>query len=291
MILPYCANPDRIEFSERTGVEFRRLGQRPATELYCCQAFCRTRVPTMTKDKQITVAPEHGGGATFHSTAPPENVRLSDTDKLETFSDGIFAITITLLVFDIVRPDYDPGHLWEQLLAQWPNYVAFLASFCYVGIIWLNHRAVFSRVRQCDRSLHLANLFLLLTSGLIPFPTALLSAALQRGNASDAIIAVEIYAAVGGLMCLSWLVLFHILAIHSYLQEHYVEPTYFPRERHRAVIGIVLYALAGLIGWAYSPKLALLIFFLLPIFYGITSEGLTETRIGLLHRATRRHRR
>ena len=85
-------------------------------------------------------------------------------------------------------------------------------------------------------------------------------------------------------MCLSWLVLFHILAIHPYLQEHYVEPTYFPRERHRAVIGIVLYALAGLIGWAYSPKLALSIFLLLPIFYGITSEGLTETRIGLLHR-------
>ena len=57
------------------------------------------------------VAPEHGGGATIHSTAPPENVRLSDTDRLETFSDGIFAITITLLVFDIVRPDYEPGHL------------------------------------------------------------------------------------------------------------------------------------------------------------------------------------
>jgi hypothetical protein len=66
-------------------------------------------------------------------------------------------------------------------------------------------------------------------------------------------------------------------------------------ERRRGVIAcsptIVLYALAGLIGWAHSPKLALLIFLLLPIFYGITSEGLTETRIGLLHRANRGHRR
>ena len=221
----------------------------------------------MTKDRQTTaeIAPEHSGGATIRGTAPLENVRLSDTDRLEAFSDGVFAITITLLVFDIVRPDYEPGQLWERLLTQWPNYVAFLASFCYVGIIWLNHRAVFSRVRQCDRGLQLANVFLLLTSGLIPFPAALLSG-LQRGNASDAIIAFEIYAAVGGLMCLSWLVLFHILAIYPYLQEHYVEPTYFPRERHRAVIGIVLYALAGLIGWAYSPKLALSIFLLLPIF-------------------------
>ena len=217
-------------------------------------------------------------------SAHPENVRLSDTDRLESFSDAIFAITITLLVFDIVRPDYEPGHLWERLVAQWPNYVAFLASFSYVGIIWLNHRAVFSRVRLCDRSLHLANLLLLLTSGLIPFPTALLSTALQRGSATDAIIAAEIYAAIGGLMCLSWLALFHILSIHPYLQETYVDPAYFPQERHRALIGIVLYALAGFVGWVYSAKLALVIFLVLPVFYGITSEGLTETRIGLLLR-------
>src|ERR1700724_3497754 len=110
---------------------------------------------------------------------PWPNIRLSDTDRLEAFSDGVLAITITLLVFGIVRPDYVSGHLLEQLLAQWANYVAFLASFLYVGIIWLNHRAVFSRVRYCNRSLHLANLILLLTSGLIPFPTAVLSTALQ----------------------------------------------------------------------------------------------------------------
>jgi uncharacterized membrane protein len=216
--------------------------------------------------------------------APLENVRLSDTDRVEAFSDGVFAITITLLVFDIVRPEYEPGRLWQKLVAQWPNYLAFLASFFYVGIIWLNHRAVFSRVRYCDRSLHFANLLLLLTSGLIPFPTALLSLALQHDNTSDAVVAVEIYAAIGGAMCLSWLVLFHILAIHPYLQEDYVEPTYFPQERHRALLGVVLYALAGLIGWAYSPSLALLIFLALPVFYGITSEGLTETRIGILLR-------
>lgn len=212
---------------------------------------------------------------------PLENIRLSDTDRLEAFSDGVFAITITLLVFDVVRPEYEPGRLWERLLAQWPNYVAFLASFSYVGIIWLNHRAVFSRVRLCDRSLHLANLFLLLTSGLIPFPTALLSTALQRGNAMDAIVAVEIYAAIGGSMCLAWLALFHILAIRPYLQEDYVEAAYFPQERHRALLGVALYGVAGAIGWAYSPRLALLIFLALPVFYGITSEGLTETRIGL----------
>jgi uncharacterized membrane protein len=239
---------------------------------------------TVTGDNSATVASIRDGDGATATITPLENVRLSDTDRLEAFSDGVFAITITLLVIDIIRPEYQPGRLWERLVEQWPNYVAFLASFFYVGIIWLNHRAVFSRVRFCDRSLHLANLVLLLTSGLIPFPTALLSVALQRGTASDAIVAVEIYAAIGASMCLSWLALFHILVIHPYLQEDHVEPTYFPQERHRALLGIALYTMAGVIGWAYSPSLALLIFLALPVFYGITSEGLTETRLGLLLR-------
>src|ERR1700688_1320788 len=186
------------------------------------------------------------------------DIRLSDPDRLEAFSDSVLSITITLLVFDIVRPDYEPGHLLEKLQAQWPNYIAFLASFSYVGIIWLNHRAVFSRVRYCSRSLHMANLLLLLTSALIPFPTALLSTALQHGALADAAVAIVLYAAVGCLLCLSWLLFF------------------------RALFGVVLYVWGGIAGWALSPMFALVCFLGLPIFYGITSEGLVETRVILL---------
>jgi uncharacterized membrane protein len=230
--------------------------------------------------------PAHGQDRTGPDwdNGPLPNMRLSDTDRLEAFSDGIFAITITLLVFDIVRPEYMPGHLSEKLLAQWPNYIAFLASFLYVGIIWLNHRSVFSRVRYCSRSLHLANLVLLLGSALIPFPTAVLSTALQTGNSLDATVAVELYAAIGGLMCLSWLLVFHILSINPHLLETHVELTFFPQERHRGLLGFALYALAGMLGWLYSPTLALGIFLALPLFYGITSEGLIETRAALLRR-------
>ena len=212
------------------------------------------------------------------------DIRLSDPDRLETFSDSVLSITITLLVFDIVRPDYEPGHLLEKLQAQWPNYIAFLASFSYVRIIWLNHRAVFSQVRYCSRSLHMANLLLLLTSALIPFPTALLSTALQHGALADAAVAIVLYAAVGCLMCLSWLFLFHVLSINPHLLEPHVERTFFPRERHRALFGVVLYILGGIAGWALSPMFALVCFLGLPIFYGITSEGLVETRVILLGR-------
>jgi uncharacterized membrane protein len=211
----------------------------------------------------------------------PENrraplVRLSDTGRLEAFSDGVFSVTITLLLYEVARPEYEPGHLLQRLLSQWPTYVAFLASFLYAGVIWLNHRAVFARVRFSDLQLHWANLLLLLTSALIPFPTAVISRALVGGDLFDARIAVALYALIGGAMCLTWLYLFHVLCIHPHLLERGVEPTFFPKERVRAVIGVALYAAAGVLGSTVSPMLALTIFLALPFFYGITSEGLTE---------------
>jgi uncharacterized membrane protein len=248
--------------------------------------FHRTEAGAMNPDRDQDRFGLHANGQ------PLPDIRLSDTDRLEAFSDGVLSITITLLVVDIVRPEYVPGRLLDKLLAQWPNYIAFLASFFYVGIIWLNHRAVFSRVRYCSRSLHMTNLFLLLSSALIPFPTAILSTALQTKGSFDAAIAVELYAAIGALMCLSWLLVFHVLSVNPHLLEAHVERTFFPRERHRALLGVALYVFAGMVGW-FSPTLALVIFLALPVFYGITSEGLIETRAGLLRRleAGRQHRR
>jgi uncharacterized membrane protein len=179
----------------------------------------------------------------------------------------------------VARPEYQPGHLLDKLLGQWSTYVAFLASFLYVGVIWLNHRAVFARVRFSDLNLHWANLILLLASALIPFPTAVLSTALLSGDAYDARIAVALYALVGAAMCLSWLYLFHVLHIHHHLLERGVEPAFFARERVRAFAGVALYAAAGVLGWVLHPMFALAIFLALPVFYGVTSEGLTEGRI------------
>jgi uncharacterized membrane protein len=205
-------------------------------------------------------------------------VRLAETDRLETFSDSVHSITMTLLVAKIVRPEHAPGQLLQKLAEQWASYIAFLASFCYAGVIWLNHRAVFARVRYCDRSLHLANLFLRLTSALIPFPTAILSSAIQGGNEFDARVAVALYAAIAGAMCLSWLGLFHVLSVHPYLVEDGVNLDFLPKERFRATLGVILYSVAGVAGFLSTSKVALLIFLALPIFYAITSEGLTETR-------------
>jgi hypothetical protein len=103
-------------------------------------------------------------------------------------------------------------------------------------------------------------------------------------------VAVALYAAVAGAMCLSWLVVFHVLSMRPYLLEDGVNPDFFPKERFRATLGVISYAIAGVAGWLSTPKVALLIFLALPVFYGITSEGLTETRIrlqfGKTHRGT-----
>lgn len=75
--------------------------------------------------------------------------RLAVTGRAEAFSDGVFAIVITLLVLDVRAPDSAGSGLLGDLLAQWPAYLGYLTSFLYVGVIWLNHHALFKPHRAC----------------------------------------------------------------------------------------------------------------------------------------------
>ena len=209
----------------------------------------------------------------------PRAVRLADSNRVEAFSDGVLAITITLLVFEVVRPSYRPGELLEALLERWPQYLAFVASFLYVGVIWLNHHTTFTRIRSVDQGMHWANLALLFSTALLPFPTAVLATTLSTRNIDDTRIAVALYAIVAALMCLSWLIIFQHLCTHERLRAPDVEPEFFRRERIRAWIGIALYACAWLVGWTTTPMISIVIFVALPVFYAISSEGLSGIRL------------
>ncbi|PYO47410.1 MAG: hypothetical protein DMD72_10125 [Gemmatimonadetes bacterium] len=70
--------------------------------------------------------------------SPPEKAAYNETARIEAFSDGVFAIAITLLILAIQVPKTDSGPLRESLLALWPSYLAFLASFMTIGVMWLN---------------------------------------------------------------------------------------------------------------------------------------------------------
>src|SRR4051794_1726940 len=116
-----------------------------------------------------------------------------ETARIEAFSDGVFSIAITLLVLDIHVPttqQADATGLLNQLLHLWPNLLAFVASFFFILVMWINHHRVFTVIRRSDNNLLLLNGLLLFGVILVPFPTALVAEYLQH---QDEAIAVMVY--------------------------------------------------------------------------------------------------
>jgi uncharacterized membrane protein len=197
---------------------------------------------------------------------------FAKSGRVEAFSDGVFAVAITLLVLDLRAPTHR-GTVQHDLLAQWPAYVAYLASFAYVGVIWVNHHQLFTRIARVNAGLLWRNLALLLTTSVLPFPTAVIGSAFQLGDRSDESAALAVYAAVGAAAAATWLLLFHFLSRTPRLLEDEAHAAFFARERHRAVAGVTLYALSGSCAIWY-PVAGLAIACVLPVFYGVTSAGL-----------------
>jgi uncharacterized membrane protein len=166
------------------------------------------------------------------------------TGRLESFSDGVLAVAITLLVLNIVVPDpATTPRLGHALLHQWPIYVAYVTSFLTIGIIWINHHAMISRLREADHMILVLNLLLLLSIGVLPFATDLVATYLKRGNGQS--LAAAIYA--GSLLAMS--ILFTLLNRHILLSKsHYLaQPLPEPERRRilsRAIAGLAPYALA-----------------------------------------------
>lgn len=123
-------------------------------------------------------------------------------NRVEAFSDGVFAVAITILVFNVQPPrGAAPGQLLQALGTQWPTYVAYVASFMTIGIMWINHHAMFQRIAHVDRPLLMLNLLLLMVIVLLPFPTSLMGQYIPGGGA-DARAAATVYAGLAVLISL-----------------------------------------------------------------------------------------
>ena len=201
-------------------------------------------------------------------------MQLSDTGRVEAFSDGVFAIVVTLLVLYLKEPEHAPGELLDGLARQWPAYLGYFASFLYVAVIWLNHHQAFVAIRRVDKCVHMANLALLFTTALIPFPTAVLSRAFITGvDGADARTAVALYAGIATAMCASWLLLYdQVHRRRGQLVTAGIDQQAFGANRIRAVAGIAAYSTAGVIGALWLPATALVIFVAMPVFYALTTE-------------------
>ncbi|HEV3309015.1 MAG TPA: TMEM175 family protein [Chloroflexota bacterium] len=124
-------------------------------------------------------------------------------DRLEAFSDGIFAIAITLLVLTIPQPNVRRfSNLTGQLLHRWPSFAAYAVSFAVIGIMWLNHQSIFSHLSAIDRRLTYLNFLLLLTVVFVPYPTGILGDALYQGKGTQT--AAVFYSLTMAMNALAW---------------------------------------------------------------------------------------
>lgn len=192
---------------------------------------------------------------------------MSDTKRTEAFSDGVLAIAITLLVLDLSVPSRNDlhGSLARALAREWPAYGSYVTSFLIIGIIWVNHHAVFELIGRIDRIALFLNLLLLMTVVTIPYTTHLLATYLTAG--SGARTAAVVYSAVMLAMSCSFAGLYAYIAHRPELLAEGVDPVAVRASIVRfSAVGTALY-LATVVVAIFSAPLCLLAHFAIALYY------------------------
>ncbi|HEX6543171.1 MAG TPA: TMEM175 family protein, partial [Ktedonobacterales bacterium] len=179
----------------------------------------------------------------------PQQVR---TQRLEAFSDGVFAIAITLLVLELSVPESSHENPLGAFIGQWPSYLAYLVSFSTIGALWLGHTLMTEYLEQADAALMRLNLLLLLVVAFLPFPTRLLVEYSHSFEAER--VATTIY----GLTLLMATSLLSLVWRYA-LNEHLVRPDAADRELTALTVrltpGLAGYVILIALG-LFQPKLA-----------------------------------
>ena len=188
-----------------------------------------------------------------------------DRSRLEAFSDGVFAVAITLLALDLtVAGPTGHGSLTDQLTEKWPAFLAYLISFFMIGIVWVNHHALVRSIRTVDRTLLFLNLVLLMFVVLIPFATATVSDYFTRHD-WDTQVAMMLYGGVFLGMSIGFGAIFE-WTLHG---QRVYQP--LPPERHwparaRFVGGGLVYVIAILVA-LYNAIASFVLIALVAVYY------------------------
>jgi uncharacterized membrane protein len=193
-----------------------------------------------------------------------------ETGRIEAFSDGIFAIAITLLVLNIKVPTVESiagkQSLSQALLGQWPAYLSYVLSFITVLIMWMNHHKLFLHIRRSDHVFLILNGFLLMGVTVVPFPTAMLS---EHINQPGAQVAAGVYS--GTFLVIA--ILFDVLWIYASRGHRLLSRGHNPEAvaaiTRQYQFGPGLYLIAFLLAFAsvwasIGMCMALAVFFALP---------------------------
>jgi uncharacterized membrane protein len=190
---------------------------------------------------------------------------VSESRRVEAFSDGVLAIAITLLVLDLKVPAAAPGELWRALGHEGWSYAAYVTSFLVIGIMWVNHHAIFDRIGRINRPVLFLNLFLLLVIAAIPYPTSLLAGYLRRGG-ENAKVAAVVYSGTMLLAAIAFSALWGYVARRPQLLAARVDPVSARASIRRFSAGTLVYL--GTVGLALvSAQVTLVVHFLIAIFY------------------------
>jgi len=187
-----------------------------------------------------------------------------EKSRLEAFSDGVFAIAITLLVLEIVVPHTEePGELGQAILNLWPSYLAYATSFLTIGIMWINHHSVFRQLGEVDHRFLFINLGLLMCISFVPFPTTLLADYAWGGNGEAAALTYGITLTITALF-------FNLLWRYAAWNNRLIRDDADPREVDgisRAYLpGPFMYGLASVVA-LLSPEASAALFLAIAVFY------------------------
>ena len=191
----------------------------------------------------------------------------AETSRIEAFSDGVFAIAITLLILNIKIPPAGNDDLSAELIGQWPSYFSFLVSFAFIGIMWMNHHRLFTHIARSDDVLLILNLLLLLGVVVVPFPTAVLALHLgQAGQLPALILYNATYVFIAVIFNLLWR---YASSAKRHLLARDVDPASVQRISNQYALGPICYLACLGLSWVSAAaslalNFALACFFALP---------------------------
>ena len=182
--------------------------------------------------------------------------------RVEAFSDGVFAIVVTLLVLDLKVPALsnpsDVGELGRQLIALAPKFLSWLISFIIVAKFWLNHHHLLRMARYGNYALIWINSIFLMFQSLVPFPTAMM------GEYPANPLAVSFFGAVMAINSLLF------IWLQAYISRNLLKPEYVGSEDPHAILkgfaGPLGYLVGAGLAWVFLP-LAFVAYALTPLFY------------------------